>query len=98
MAIYPVFRTAPADAIDQASPMHDKRLREHARWPCGLLSMKARTTIAVILEQRGTMPSAHKDAMAAPRLAGSVKIKIDSWFADVSITHTRHCFGTSGAW
>jgi hypothetical protein len=60
--------------------------------------MKARTTIAELLEQRGKMPSAHKYAMAAPRLAGSVKIKIDSWFGDPSTTNTRHCFSTSGAW
>ena len=41
--------------------------------------MKARTTIAVILEQLSKMLSAHQHAMAPPRLAGSVKIKIDSW-------------------
>jgi hypothetical protein len=60
--------------------------------------MKAQTTIAVILEQRGKMLSAHKHAMAAPRLAGSVKIKINGWFGDRSTTNARHYFGTSGAW
>jgi hypothetical protein len=98
MARHPVFRAAPRAQSIKAQPTVGKRCREHVRWPSALLSMKARTTIAVILEQLGKMLSAHQHAMAPPRLAGSVKIKIDGWFGVPSTTNTRHCFDTSSAW
>ena len=59
--------------------------------------MKASATIAVISEQRSQMLGAYEDAMAAPRLTGSFKVKICGSLRGSWTTHEGRCFSASGA-
>jgi hypothetical protein len=63
----------------------------------GAASVKALAEIAVIREQGGQMPGAYDDAMAAPRLAGSFKVKIHRRFYGSWTTNEGRCFTVSGA-
>ena len=63
----------------------------------GAASVKASAAIAVISEEGSQMPGAYDDAMAAPRLAGSIKVKIHGPLRGSWTTNEGHCFTVSGA-
>jgi hypothetical protein len=52
--------------------------------------VKALVTIAATIEQRRQMLGAYEYAMAAPRLAGSFKVKIDGPLLGSSATDAGH--------
>jgi hypothetical protein len=63
----------------------------------GAASVKASATIAVISEEGSQMLGAYQYAMAAPRLAGSFKVKIHGPLCGSWTTHEGRCFTVSGA-